>query len=37
VAPDECLFYTTWSATAAPTSASENQTEQLLAEPEVST
>ena len=35
VAPEECLFYTTWSAMAQPDPASQNQTEQLLAEPEV--
>jgi len=35
VAPEECIFYTTWSAMAEPDANSENQTEQLLAEPEV--
>ena len=35
VAPEECLFYTTWSAMAEPDPTSNNQTEQLLAEPEV--
>jgi len=35
VAPEECLFYTTWSAMAQPDPESTNQTEQLLAEPEV--
>jgi hypothetical protein len=35
VAPEECLIYTTWSGTAAPDPASGNQTEQLLAEPEI--
>ena len=35
VAPEECIFYTTWSAMAEPDASSENQTEQLLAEPEV--
>lgn len=35
VAPDECLAYLTWSGMAAPKAASKNQTEQLLAEPEV--
>jgi hypothetical protein len=35
VAPEECLFYTTWSGMASPDAASGNQTEQLLAEPEV--
>jgi len=34
-APDECLFYTTWAGVAEPDASSENQTEQLLAEPEV--
>ncbi len=35
VAPEECLFYTTWSGTAEPDPNAQNQTEQLLAEPEV--
>lgn len=35
VAPDECLFYTTWSGIAQPDPASKNHTERLLAEPEV--
>ena len=35
VAPEECLFYTSWSGTAEPDAQSANQTEQLLAEPEV--
>jgi len=34
-APDECLFYTTWAGVAEPDATSGNQTEQLLAEPEV--
>jgi hypothetical protein len=34
-APEECLFYTTWAASATPNSASKNQAEQMLAEPEV--
>ncbi len=34
-APEECVFYTTWSASAQPNSASKNQAEQMLAEPEV--
>ena len=34
-APEECLFYTTWAGVAKPDPASNNQTEQLLAEPEV--
>lgn len=35
VAPDECLWYLSWSGTAVPDPKSANQTEQLLAEPEV--
>lgn len=35
VAPEECLFYMAWSGTAVPDAKSANQTEQLLAEPEV--
>ncbi|NQU22885.1 MAG: DUF1559 domain-containing protein [Candidatus Nealsonbacteria bacterium] len=35
VAPEECLFYTAWSGMAEPDPASTNQTEQLLAEPDV--
>jgi len=35
VAPEECLFYTSWAGTATPDPKSANQTEQLLAEPEV--
>jgi len=35
VAPEECLFYTSWAGTAEPDPASQNQTEQLLAEPEI--
>jgi hypothetical protein len=35
VAPEECLFYVHWAGTAAPDPQSTNQTEQLLAEPEV--
>ena len=34
-APEECVFYTTWSASAQPSPASKNQAEQMLAEPEV--
>jgi len=34
-APAECLFYATWSGTAAPDPKSTNQVEQMLAEPEV--
>jgi hypothetical protein len=35
VAPAECLWYFTWSGVATPDPKSTNQTEQLLAEPEV--
>ena len=35
VAPAECLWYFSWSGTADPDPKSANQTEQLLAEPEV--
>jgi hypothetical protein len=35
VAPEECLFYTTWAGAAKPDPGSSNQTEQLLAEPQV--
>jgi hypothetical protein len=35
VAPEECLFYTTWSGMAEPDPESTNETEKLLAEPEV--
>ncbi|MBN1589356.1 MAG: hypothetical protein JW888_07570 [Pirellulales bacterium] len=35
VAPEQCVFYTTWSAMAEPDAASKNQLEQLLAEPEI--
>jgi hypothetical protein len=35
VAPAECLLYTSWSGMAKPNAKSQNQTEQLLAEPEV--
>jgi hypothetical protein len=34
-APEECLAYMSWSGTAKPAADSPNQTEQLLAEPEV--
>ncbi|MGO9111892.1 MAG: hypothetical protein ACLP9L_21915, partial [Thermoguttaceae bacterium] len=34
-APQECVFYTTWSASATASPASKNQAEQMLAEPEV--
>jgi len=35
VAPEKCLFYVSWAGMAAANPASKNQTEQLLAEPEV--
>jgi len=35
VAPEECLGYVSWAGTATPDAKSANQTEQLLAEPEV--
>jgi hypothetical protein len=35
VAPEECLGYVSWAGTATPNAKSTNQTEQLLAEPEV--
>ena len=35
IAPAECLYYTCWSGMAKPNAASTNQTEQLLAEPEI--
>jgi hypothetical protein len=35
VAPDECLWYLTWSGSAKADSTSKNQTEQLLAEEEI--
>ena len=35
VAPEECLFYTNWSGMAKPDAASQNHTEQLLAEEEI--
>jgi hypothetical protein len=34
-APQECIFFTSWAASAAASPASKNQAEQLLAEPEV--
>ena len=34
-APEECVFYTTWSASGAANPASKNQAEKMLAEPEV--
>ena len=33
VAPEECLFYLSWSGMAEPSADSPNHTEQLLAEP----
>jgi hypothetical protein len=35
VAPDECVWYLSWSGSAKPDAASKNQTEQLLGEEEV--
>jgi hypothetical protein len=35
VAPEQCILYASWSAMATPNANSPNQTEQLLAEPEV--
>jgi hypothetical protein len=35
VAPDHCLFYSSWAGMGTADASSENQTEQLLAEPEV--
>jgi hypothetical protein len=35
VAPDDCVVYATWAGMTAPNPASQNQTEQLLAESEV--
>lgn len=35
VAPEKCLFYTTWSGVAQPDPDSQNHVERLLAEPEV--
>ena len=35
MAPEDCLFYLSWAGTASPDPKSTNQTEQLLAEPEV--
>jgi len=34
-APDDCLYYMSWAGSATPNANSKNQTEQLLAEPEV--
>jgi hypothetical protein len=34
-APEECLFYLSWAGTAKPDPKSENQLEQLIAEPEI--
>jgi len=35
VAPAECIFYASWAGTGTPDATSGNQTEQLLAEPEI--
>jgi hypothetical protein len=35
IAPGECLFYASWAGTGTPDATSSNQTEQLLAEPEI--
>ena len=35
IAPEKCLYYTTWAGMASPDPKSPNQTEQLLSEPEV--
>jgi len=35
VAPEDCVFYTTWAAAANASASSKNQAEQMLAEPEV--
>ena len=35
VAPENCVFYTTWAAVATPNPNSQNQAEKMLAEPEV--
>ncbi len=35
IAPAECLFYASWAGTGTPDATSSNQTEQMLAEPEV--
>ncbi len=35
VAPEKCLYYTSWAGMAKPDPQSANQTEQLLAEPEI--
>ncbi len=35
IAPEKCLFYVSWAGTATADPKSKNQTEQLLAEPEV--
>jgi hypothetical protein len=37
VAPEKCLFYLSWAGTGSPDIKSQNQTEQLMAEPEVQT
>jgi hypothetical protein len=35
IAPEDCLFYISWAGMGTPDAASKNQTEQLLAEPEL--
>ena len=35
MAPDQCLYYTTWAGMAEPDATSENSVDQLMAEPEV--
>jgi len=35
IAPESCIYYTNWAGMAEPDAKSSNQTEQLLAEPEV--
>lgn len=35
IAPENCLYYTTWAGMAEANASSSNQTEQLLAEPEI--
>jgi hypothetical protein len=35
IAPEQCMFYLSWAGTVSPDHNSKNQTEQLLAEPEV--
>jgi len=35
IAPEKCIYYTTWAGMATPDADSSNQTEQLFAEPEI--